>query len=184
MEDLSSESVGFLDPEKIVRSFELERGDYAADFGAGHGYFSIPMAKIVGADGKVYAIDIQKATLEVIKTKAQLEHLLNIETIWGNLDEHNGSKLKNGSVDFAAISNVLFQADHKDVMLGEARRILRAIGRIAVIEWVETPTRIGPPPAMRLKKEETKNLAQVAGFEFLKEFDAGKYHYGLLFRKL
>lgn len=184
MEDLSSESVGFLEPDKIVRSFSLERGDYVADFGAGHGYFTILMARIVGADGKIYAIDVQKAALEIIKARAQLEHLLNIEVVWGNLDEKSGSKIKDGYIDFVVMSNILFQADHKNVMLEETYRILRQTGRLAVIEWTQDPTRLGPPPAMRLNKEEARRLTETAGFEFTKEFDAGKYHYGLLFKKI
>ena len=68
----------FLEPDRIVKSFDLERGDYVADFGAGHGYFVIPLARTVGGDGKVYALDIQKEVLEIIRAKAKLEHLLNI----------------------------------------------------------------------------------------------------------
>ena len=76
----------FLRPEQIVQQLGLKKGDYVADFGAGHGYFTIPIARLVGGDGRVYALDIQKPVLEVIRAKAKLEHLLNVELMWVNLE--------------------------------------------------------------------------------------------------
>src|SRR3989338_9848578 len=90
----------FLEPERIVRYFGLERGDHAADFGAGHGYFTIPIARAVGGEGRVYALDIQKAALDIIRAKAKLEHLLNIDLIWADLDMPHGSRIKDKTLDF------------------------------------------------------------------------------------
>lgn len=173
----------FAEPERIIRSFDLERGDFIADFGAGHGFFTIPMARIVGGDGKVFAIDIQKDTLDVVRARAKLDHLLNIEYIWADLDEEGGSRLKNEFIDFVLVSNVLFQAENKAAYIKEARRILRTGGRLAIIEWDETPTPLGPPIGFRVKKESAIELAQSAGFSLEKEFEAGSHHYGLLFVK-
>ena len=103
----------FLEPDRIVRSFGLEAGDHVADFGAGHGYFTIPMARLVGGDGKVYTIDIQKSVLDIIRARAKVEHLLNIEPVWADLDEPGGSKLKDKFLDFVVIANILFQAEKK-----------------------------------------------------------------------
>ena len=174
----------FMDPERIVRYFELKSGDHVAEFGAGHGYFVIAMAKAVGGDGKVYAIDIQKSTLDIIRARAKIDHLLNIETVWSDLEVLGGSRIKDGFIEFVLISNVLFQADNKAVMLEEAYRVLREGGRMSVIEWADDKeTTLGPPPSMRLGKESVKSLAQQAGFKSEKEFEAGTHHYGLLFKK-
>lgn len=177
------ETAAFLEPERIVKSFGLEKGDYVADFGAGHGYFVIPLARTVGGDGKVYALDIQKEVLEIIRAKAKLAHLLNIETVWADLDEPQGSKLKDRFIDFVLIANILFQAEKKDALLTEAFRVLREGGRLAVIEWDADSGNLGPPRESRLKKEEAKTLALKAGFAQDREFAAGDQHYGLLFNK-
>lgn len=175
---------GFLEPERIVRYFGLEKGDHVADFGAGHGYFTIPMARVVGGNGKVYAIDIQKSVLDIIRARAKVEHLLNIEPVWADLDEPGGSHLKDKFVDFVVVANILFQAEKKDALMREAYRILREKGKIAVVEWEATATgSFGPPAELRLKKETVKNLALQAGFSPDREFEAGSHHYGLLFKK-
>lgn len=174
---------GFLEPEKIVNLFGIQSGDHVADFGAGHGYYTIPLAHLAGSDGKVYAIDIQKPVLEVIRAKAKLGHLLNIETILADLEEENGSKIKEKYCDFVVISNILFQAEKKQNIIREAYRILREGGRLAMIEWDANAGNFGPERDSRVSRELARNLALDAGFEFDREFAAGAFHYGLLFKK-
>lgn len=173
----------FLEPERIVRTFDLEPGDHVADFGSGHGYFTIPMARIVGGDGKVYSIDVQKETLDIIRARAKVEHLLNIESVWADLDQPNGSKLKDRFLDFVLIANLLFQSEHKEILFREAYRILREGGHVGIVEWDETPAPLGPPQAVRLRKETARRMALEAGFQMDREFEAGNHHYGLLFTK-
>jgi len=177
-------SPSFLDPEKVVKQFNLSAGDHVADFGAGHGYLTIPMARIVGGDGKIFALDIQKNSLDMIRSKARLEHLLNIETIWSDLEEPQGSHIKAGYIDFAVIANILFQLENKNTVFNEAYRILRKDGKLAALEWEGTlQSSLGPPLELRIPKEETVRLATDAGFKLEREFDGGTHHYGLLFKK-
>lgn len=179
----TSSANNFLNPDQIIKNFKLEPGDHVADFGAGHGYFTIPMARLVGGDGNVYAVDIQKPTLEIIRTKARAEHLLNVEPIWGNLEQIGGSKLKDGFIDFVIIANILFQADAKLPLLREAYRVLRLNGRLAVIEWDVSDTPLGPPMELRIPPDQTKSLVLQAGFSFDREIPAGAHHFGLMFVK-
>lgn len=179
----SGTSDRFLEPERIVRYFQLSKGDYVADFGVGHGYFAIPMARAVGNDGKVYAIDIQKEVLDVVRTKARLEHMLNIEFIRNDIESPQGSSLKDKFIDFVLIANILFQAERRGGILHEAKRVLREGGKLAIIEWDQNAAPLGPPAELRLKKESVKNLALDAGFTLDREFEAGNHQYGFLFIK-
>ena len=198
---------GFLEPERIVQAFGLKKGEHVGDFGVGHGYFTVPMARAVGGDGRVYAIDIQKAALDIVRARAQLEHLLNIEYVWADLDTLRGSGLKDKFLDFVLISNILFQVGNRLVLVQEAYRVLRPGGLLAVIEWdaalrrsIDYPddpggmdsirssggdmgAALGPPAEVRIKKEDARALAAQSGFEFDREFAAGSHHYGLVFTK-
>lgn len=173
----------FLEPERIVKNLGLEKGDHVADFGAGHGYFTIPMAKAVGGDGKVYAIDVQKSVLEIIRSRAKLDHILNIEPVWADLDQPHGSKIQEKYLDLVMVANILFQTENKAGLFQEAHRILQAGGRLVIMEWDATPTPLGPPISLRVSKEQVRRWGEEAGFNFDREFEAGSHHYGLIFRK-
>ena len=59
--DSSSETadlkVKFIDPLDVIAQMELKEGISIADFGCGTGYLSIPLAKKIGKEGKVYSLD-------------------------------------------------------------------------------------------------------------------------------
>ena len=179
----SPNSSNVLDPQKIVASFELKNGDYVADFGSGHGYFILALARSVAPNGKVFAIDIQRSMLDVVRAKVRLENIHNIDFILSDLENPQGSKLKNDFVDLVLITNVLHQSEHKDAIIKEAARILHPEGRIALIEWESSSTGFGPPTDMRISKDAAINLCKAQSLSFEKEFPAGNYHYGLIFKK-
>lgn len=174
---------GFLHPERILGRLDVRPGMVVADFGAGAGHYSLPLARAVGEPGKVYAIDIQRSSLDLIRSRAELEHRLNIETIWADLERPSGSRLAEACCDLVLISNILFQAEAKSALLAEARRVLKPGGKLAIIEWDEAPFAVGPPAESKVPKALARRLALDQGFEADREFEAGSHHYGLLFQK-
>ena len=184
----------FLHPERIIGLLAnlsyLPKGSVIADFGAGHGYFTIPLARATGPDGRVYAIEIQKAGLTVIRTKAKLEHLLQIEPVWADLDRPHGSQLKDTSVDLVLMANILFQSEKQTNILQEAYRALKPGGRAIVIEWKPAPTgrragepSFGPPASLRIPAETVQKNAAHTGLTFEREILVGSHHYGLILKK-
>jgi len=65
-------------PDQIIEAITLKPGQSIADIGAGGGYFSLRFAKIVGQEGKVYAVDASPDFLEFIKKSAKDEGLNNV----------------------------------------------------------------------------------------------------------
>lgn len=175
--------MAFVRPDDIIDNLNIHPGMKAADFGCGAGFYSLALAKRVGEKGKVYAMDIRKEMLQMVASKAKPEHLLNIETIWSDLETPQGSHLADKSVDFVIISNILFQVENKEIIVKEAARILKDEGLVALIEWEKENTPAGPPKEQRITKEEAKMLLGQNGFIEQKEFYAGEHHYGLLFKK-
>ena len=60
----------FHNPEKILRPYVAE-GNTVLDIGPGMGYFSIPLAKMVGGQGKVITADIQPEMLKALQKRAK-----------------------------------------------------------------------------------------------------------------
>ena len=172
---------GFLQPEEILEQVDIHDGMNIADFGCGHGYFSIPMAKIV-EEGRIYALDVMKDALETVESKAKLENISNIETIHCNLETPNGSKLNDELVDLVLLRNILFQCQKKSEIIKEAKRVLKDNNRLVVIEWIKASS-LAPKDGWLISKEEAQQLIKLEGFDFEKELSIDNHHYGLIFRK-
>ena len=160
----------------------IEPGMVVVDFGAGSGFYTMESAKRVGNVGKVYAVDIQKELLKSIKDKAESEGYSNVEILWADLEQAEGSKLSANSANRVIISNILFQIKNKQAMAQEAMRILKSDGKLILIEWNEA-SKLGPTAEQRLSRSDAQGLFESVGFNLEKEFDAGSSHYGLIFIK-
>ncbi|MBF0441599.1 MAG: class I SAM-dependent methyltransferase [Oligoflexales bacterium] len=64
----------FQDPYKIVSPY-IKPGDNVLDVGPGQGYFTLPMARMVGPQGKIIAVDIQKRMLAILEKRAKKKSL-------------------------------------------------------------------------------------------------------------
>ena len=114
------------------------------DLGAGSGFYSLEAARVVGAEGRVYAIDIQKNLLDRIKTVADSEKLTNLDVLWGDIEKVGGSKVGTDKADLVFICNTLFQVTDRDSLLTEVFRITRPNGRVCVIDWEDSHFGMGP----------------------------------------
>jgi len=167
----------FLNPQEILKQLLLRKNMTATDFGCGSGGWAIPLAKIL-EDGRVYAIDILEEPLSVLRSRAKLEKLSNIDAIKANVEK--GVSLLSGSCDLVLMTNLLFEAENKRFIMEEGKRVLKIDGRILVIDWKQVG-QFGPKE--RVPSEEIKKLAEESGLKLEKEFDAGPYHYGLILVK-
>ncbi len=173
---------GFIRPEEVLKELNIKEGATVADFGCGHGYFAVPLAKLAGKEGKLFALDVQKSALEQVESRAKLEGAANIQTIRCNLELPNGSTLQEQSADLVILANILFQSQKKAEIVAEAGRVLKSGGKLVIIDWRPQGV-LAPKTGWLMNSEEAKNLAQTQGFKLEKEFQAGDYHYGLVFSK-
>ncbi len=173
----------FADPVKNLTILEIPSGARVADFGCGSGAYALALARQLRGSGRIYALDVQKDLLAKLKAEAAAAHLSNLEVVWANVEKVGGSKLADNSVDWVLISNVLFQTAARYTMLLEAKRVLRADGRLAIIDWSDSFGGLGPAPADVFPPSAARAVAESAGFAWLKDFPAGEHHYGLLFKK-
>ena len=123
----------FVVPEVVSTHFHIKEGDVVADFGAGSGFFLKILSKSVGSEGRVYACEIQKYLVEKIGEFIRLNNLANVHPLWCDLEEINGIKLNDNSLDAGLLVNTLFQFEQKELAIKEIRRTLRPGGVLHVI---------------------------------------------------
>ncbi len=175
--------MAFVDPHKTADALELMPGMQVADFGCGSGHWAMALARKIGNSGKVFAVDILPQALEATRSQAKLQNIHNIETVWADLETPQATKLKDGILDVVMLSNILAQADQREAVVSEAYRILKPNGRSIVVEWDMTDKKSGHPLQPTISRRDMEHLFTQAGFTFQKEFSAGSYHYGLVFKK-
>jgi ubiquinone/menaquinone biosynthesis C-methylase UbiE len=133
--------VQWLPPAEILQLLRLSQGMRVADIGAGTGYFSIPIARAVGATGHVFAVDLQPEMLDFLRQK------LGRPEAPENVSLHPGKAsqlpLQDGSVELVFYANVWHELDDLDAVFREAVRILIPGGRIAILDWRDD---CSPPP--------------------------------------
>lgn len=175
-----------IDVQKILYHAQLKLGDSVADFGTGReAKMALPAAKAVGNNGTVYAVDVVKAILPAVENKAKMHGINNLHTIWSDLEVYGATKaIRDNSLAAGFAVTVLFQSKQRAALLKECQRMVRPGGKLIVADWkpnVSAP--LGPVEEMRVHPEEIKKTAADLGLHLVDEFDAGPYHWALVFVK-
>src|SRR5262245_29749911 len=119
-------------PEGALDAIGIKAGMVIADIGAGTGYFSLRMARRVGAGGKVYANDLQPQMLTRLRENAAKAKLANIETVLGDVAD---PKLPRGQMDLVLLVDVYHEFSEPQRMLQKIRESLKADGRLVLLEY-------------------------------------------------
>jgi len=175
--------MSFSDPEHNISQLGITEGARVADLGSGSGFYTVAAARRAGADGRVYAVDIQQDLLTRVADEAKNERLSNVEIIRGDLEHVGGSRVADASVNVVIVANILFQLESKDAIAKEANRILRPGGRVLVVDWTDSFSGLGPPPEHIVAETTARRIFEGNGFIPDKDIDAGAHHYGFIMRK-
>lgn len=176
--------ITFADPENNIKQFGLKEGEYVADLGAGSGFYTFAAAKIVGEKGRVYAVEVMKELVQTLKNQASEKRLHNIEVVWGDIEELNGTKLRDHVADVVILSNILFQVEDKLGLINESKRILKPKGRVFIVDWTGPHGGVGPEESAVITAQEARDLFESNGFVFEGDIEAGTHHYGFSVSKI
>ena len=117
------------DPEKVLGKY-IQKGQTVVDIGCGPGLFSIGMAKLVGENGKVIAVDIQDKMLERLKRKIERLELTNIKIHKARPDRIGISE----KVDFALAFYMVHEVPDNTKFFSEVVSILKPKSKFLVVE--------------------------------------------------
>ena len=137
----------------LVEALGLRPGDVVADVGAGSGYFTWRMARLVGPQGRVYAVDIQQLMLDLLM--ANLERRGVAALVRPVLGTERDPKLPEASCDLILLVDVYHELEHPYEMTQAMVRALKPGGRLVLVEYR------GEDPAVPIKPLHKMTAAQV-----------------------
>ncbi len=144
------------DPEEIVKPYVTE-GMSALDAGCGMGFFSLPLAKLVGDAGKVVCVDLQEQMIKGLVRRAEKAGLSNrIDARVCRKDSLGVSDIA-GKIDFALIFALAHEVPDKKKLFSEVYGTMKRTGKLLLAE--------PRGHVSRLDFDKTVAFAQCAGFE-------------------
>ncbi|MFH1286505.1 MAG: methyltransferase domain-containing protein [Candidatus Magasanikbacteria bacterium] len=173
-----------IDISVLFHKAHLQPGMHVADLGCGRtGHVVFPASRVVGDMGIIYAVDVLKDVLKNVMQRARDNGLVNIHTVWANAEQSGKVAIPSGSLDLVFISNVLFQAGNTHDMLEEASRLLKDKARLVIVDWNTSDLPFGPSREQLIDFADVEKWGKEHGFVLQEEFDAGKYHTGIVLYK-
>ena len=167
-------------PEQVMDALNIAEGDIVADLGAASGWFTIRLARRVGPNGRVYAEDIQREMVEVIKRRLPRENVKNVETSLGTADD---PKLPIGQLDAVLMVYAYHEMERPVALLRNAARALKPDGRLGIVEFTKDGGGPGPPMDERVDPERVIREANEAGLRLVSRPNILRYQYMLVFAK-
>ena len=147
-------------PGDVVSLLQLWPGNVVADVGAGTGYFEPLLAKVVGATGRVLALDVEPNMVTYLKRRMKKERLENVTV--QKVAAHDPG-LADGSVDRVLVVNTWHHLPQRAQYAAAMNRALRPGGFVVVVDFTaESPQ--GPPAAARLSPATVIAELEAGGF--------------------
>ena len=141
--------------DQIFSAMGVRPGATVADVGAGDGFFTTRLARAVGADGRVFAVDVDEGALTRLRKRLEDEGIRNVFVVKGTPTD---PRLPERTLDAALIVNAYHEMAEHQRMLSALKSALKPDGRLAIVEPISDARR------SRSRAEQTK------GHEIAPEF--------------
>jgi SAM-dependent methyltransferase len=145
-------------PHQVIQALALKPGTVVADLGAGTGYFSVRLARML-PKGKVYAVDLEPDMVKYLGERAKREGLKNVTPVAAAPDD---ARLP-GKVDLVLLVDVYHHIDDRERYFRKLAGSLAPGGRLAVIDF-RLDSRRGPPKSSRIDPGRVKAELAKAGY--------------------
>lgn len=168
-------SEGLLNIERILEVLQVNSGQRILDAGCGNGYMSKIFSTLVGETGKIYALDKDSYSTQLLKEEIAEQ---NIEIIVGDITQE--TEIECSSIDLVYLSTVfhIFSQQQIRGFEKEVARVLKEGGKLAIININMNDTNFGPPREMRISPQDLKNKLSLCPTELI---TAGEHFYMQLF---
>jgi ubiquinone/menaquinone biosynthesis C-methylase UbiE len=148
-------------PETALDKAGIGPGMTVADVGAGVGYFSVRLARRVGPEGKVYAVDVQPEMLAMLRERAAKAGVKNIIPVLGS---ESDPRLPKSSMDLILLVDVYHEFSQPQRMLHRLRDALKSDGKLVMLEYRKEDPHIPVRSEHKMSIEEAKLELEAEGF--------------------
>lgn len=148
--------------QKVIEAIGLKPGMVVGEVGAGTGRVTVWLAVSVGPTGKVYANDIDAASLDHLKKRCDMEGLANVTTILGTVED---PRLPLKSLDIAFMTNTYHHLEKPVELVRNLLPTLKENGILAIVE--RDKDRSSHKDEATTQKDFIKQMDE-AGFEVIK----------------
>jgi ubiquinone/menaquinone biosynthesis C-methylase UbiE len=149
-----------------------------ADIGAGSGYFTFRFSHFVGDKGKIYAVDVSPDMILHINRRIRELKVNNVVSILADPDD---PLLPDRSINRFFFSESWHHIENQTKYLSLMKRMLKPGGEIVMIDFHKRDLPVGPPPEMRIAREDVIKQMEKNGFRLAKEHTFLPYQYFLIF---
>lgn len=156
------------DCRMLLDALEVQPGQTICDMGCGNGFYTLELARRVGPEGVVYAVDIQPEMLKMLAEYAAAEDLRNIRPILGTAID---PRLPTGEIDVVLCVDVYHEFSHPQSMLARIRESLAPEGKLVLAEFRGEDPAVPIKPEHKMTKDQIRTELAPAGFEIVDEFD-------------
>ncbi|MFO0928959.1 MAG: class I SAM-dependent methyltransferase [Gemmataceae bacterium] len=166
--------------DKLLRTLAIRPGGVVADIGAGSGYFTFPLAAKVGPKGKVYAVDIQKEMLDIIRRRMRVLRVDNVVPVRGTIRD---PKLPAEAVDLILLVDVYHEFSHPYEMTAAMVRALKHGGQIVFVEYRMEDPKVPIKLVHKMTERQVIREMEVHPLRHVKTLDVLPWQHIIVFEK-
>jgi len=167
-------------PDRALDLIGIAKDSTIADVGAGNGYITWRLAQRAGPKGKVYAVDIQREMLDMLRKNMRDRKIVNVEPILGAFDD---PKLPAGASDLIILVDVYHEFSEPQKMLRKMRESLKPDGRLVLLEYRGEDPAVPIRPEHKMTVQQVKAELEPEGLRLDKLMDELPRQHILIFRK-
>jgi ubiquinone/menaquinone biosynthesis C-methylase UbiE len=167
---------GWQKPAQVLRALKLKRGQVTCDIGSGPGYFSMRLARAVGQQGLVYAVEVEPRILEVLRDRIEDSRLRNVVPV---LALPGDPLIPPRACDLILIVDTFHHFPDPIAYLQRLAKSLRKGGRLVNIDFHKRELPVGPTEH-KISREEFLTQATAAGLVLKSEHQFLPYQYFLV----
>jgi precorrin-6B methylase 2 len=165
-------------PDLLIDALRIQPGMTVADLGSGTGYFTWRLARQVGPQGKVYAVDVQQSMLDLTKAAVEEHKLSNVEYV---LATDASPRLPERALDLVFIAYAYHEFADPEAIMGAIRSSLKPGGRVLVLEYAKESAIAPASPLHKMSFQEIRREIEPLGFAVDQLLDFLPVQHGVIF---